>query len=131
MFLNAEINTNETEFIVHKLIMVEGYQITYERIYRMKRRVRSRKTQLISLNSVISFGNKYQGKTIEYVCDNDPSYIDWAVDKHIIVPDREVKLYLSVRRRTKDHFSGIMDSGSREIDEYSNLLPSERFYQGR
>lgn len=51
--------------------------------------------KLLTLNSVLTFG-KYQGMTVEDVCDLDPNYMDWVrenVTRFEI--DTEVDKYLN------------------------------------
>lgn len=68
----------------------------------MSKAFRKLKTYL-DLDDPISFG-KYYGKSIQYVIDNDPKYLDWAIKQNnlIFVSDEVLlKMELAINARKK------------------------------
>jgi len=67
--------------------------------------IREKKISLTSLSDLMPFG-QYKGETMEWILENDPSYILWLEDKvdmDVSIVDRAYDL---VFRDTAGNFSG-------------------------
>lgn len=52
--------------------------------------------QITGLNDTLKFG-KYKGKTVQYVLDNDRSYLHWIIEQNILLFNNEVVGLLLVK----------------------------------
>lgn len=60
--------------------------------------------QITGLNDTLKFG-KYKGKSVQYVLDNDRTYLHWIIEQNILLFNNEVVgLLISKVREQFDDF---------------------------